>query len=45
LLITNGNVTELAKRLGKNRSYLQTLLKKRGIRAKAFKPKAVEKEK
>jgi transcriptional regulator with PAS, ATPase and Fis domain len=40
LIITKGNVTELAKRLGKNRSYLQTLLKKRGIRAKAFKPKA-----
>ncbi|MDM8555191.1 sigma 54-interacting transcriptional regulator [Desulfococcaceae bacterium HSG7] len=42
LIITKGNVTELAKRLGKNRSYLQTLLKKRGIRAKGFKAKAVK---
>jgi DNA-binding NtrC family response regulator len=33
----NGNVTLLAKRLHMNRSYLQTLLKKRGIRAKDFK--------
>lgn len=33
----NGNVTLLAKRLRMNRSYLQTLLKKRGIRAKDFK--------
>ncbi len=39
LRLTKGNVTELAQRLGKNRSYLQTLLKKRGIRAKAFKNK------
>lgn len=33
----NGNVTQLAKRLKLNRSYLQTLLKKRGLRAKDFK--------
>ena len=33
----NGNVSTLAKRLHMNRSYLQTLLKKRGIRAKDFK--------
>lgn len=34
-----GNVTALAKHLDMNRSYLQTLLKKRGIRAKDFKKK------
>lgn len=33
----NGNVTRLAKRLKLNRSYLQTLLKKRELRAKDFK--------
>lgn len=33
----NGNVTLLAKQLEMNRSYLQTLLKKRGIHAKDFK--------
>lgn len=44
LRLTQGNVTELAKRLGKNRSYMQTLLKKRGVRAKAFKNKSGKKE-
>ncbi|MEZ4528098.1 MAG: sigma-54 dependent transcriptional regulator [Desulfobacterales bacterium] len=34
-----GNVTALAKRLGMNRSYVQTLLRKHGIRAAAFKQK------
>jgi transcriptional regulator with GAF, ATPase, and Fis domain len=37
---TSGNVTELAKRLDMNRSYLQTLLKNHGLRAKDFKGKA-----
>jgi transcriptional regulator with GAF, ATPase, and Fis domain len=37
LVVVKGNVTMLAKRLGMSRSYLQTLLKKRGIRAKDFK--------
>ncbi len=32
-----GNVTTLSKRLGMNRSYLQVLLKRRGLRSKAFK--------
>ena len=32
----DGNVTALARRLGMNRSYLQTLLKKRGLQAKDF---------
>jgi len=32
-----GNVTIMAKRLGMNRCYLQTMLKKQGIRAKEFK--------
>ncbi len=35
-----GNVTALAKRLNMNRSYLQTLVKKRGVRAREFKEKA-----
>jgi transcriptional regulator with GAF, ATPase, and Fis domain len=35
-----GKVTELAQRMDMNRSYLQTLLKKHGIRSKAFKGKA-----
>jgi transcriptional regulator with GAF, ATPase, and Fis domain len=34
---TSGNVTQLAKRLDMNRSYLQTLLKNHGLRAKDFK--------
>jgi transcriptional regulator with GAF, ATPase, and Fis domain len=38
LYTVNGNVTLLAKQLHMNRSYLQTLLKKRGIRARDFKP-------
>jgi hypothetical protein len=33
-------VTELARRLGMNRSYLQTLLKHHSIRAKDFKGKS-----
>lgn len=37
LRLVNGNVTKLARQLDMNRSYLQTLLKKRGIRAKDFK--------
>jgi transcriptional regulator with GAF, ATPase, and Fis domain len=37
LRLVNGNVTKLARQLDMNRSYLQTLLKKRGIRAKEFK--------
>ncbi|MDY6950517.1 MAG: sigma-54 dependent transcriptional regulator [Thermodesulfobacteriota bacterium] len=36
---TRGNVTQLAKRLDMNRSYLQTLLKNHGMRAKDFKAK------
>jgi len=35
----NGNVTALSKKLGMNRSYVQTLLKKHGIKAGAFKLK------
>ncbi len=37
LRLVNGNVTMLARQLDMNRSYLQTLLKKRGIRAKNYK--------
>ncbi len=37
LLKKGGNVTELAQELGLNRSHLQTLLKKHGIRSKEFK--------
>lgn len=36
----SGKVTEAARRMDMNRSYLQTLLKKHGIRSKAFKGKA-----
>lgn len=35
---TRGNVTEVAKALGMNRSYVQTMLKRRGIRAGTFRP-------
>lgn len=35
-----GRVTELAKRTGMNRSHLQTLLKKHGLRSKDFRKKA-----
>ncbi|ADE14008.1 sigma-54 factor interaction domain-containing protein [Nitrosococcus halophilus Nc 4] len=35
----NGKVTELAKRIGMNRSHLQTLLKKHGLSAKDFRSK------
>lgn len=35
---TAGRVVDLARRLDMNRSYLQTLLKKHGIRSKAFRP-------
>lgn len=35
----SGKVTDLAKQMGMNRSYLQTLLKKHGIRSKDFKVK------
>ena len=34
-----GNVTALAKRLNMNRSYLQTVIKKRGINAESFRNK------
>jgi transcriptional regulator with GAF, ATPase, and Fis domain len=34
----NGRVVELARREGMNRSHLQTLLKKHGLSAKAFRP-------
>ncbi len=34
-----GNVTALAQKLGMNRSYVQTLLKKHGIKAAAYKTK------
>jgi DNA-binding NtrC family response regulator len=33
---TRGNVTQLAKSLGMNRSYVQTMLKRRGIRGGVF---------
>jgi len=36
LRAVNGRVTELAKRTGMNRSYLQTLLKKHQLHSKAF---------
>jgi transcriptional regulator with PAS, ATPase and Fis domain len=39
-----GNVTALSKRLGMNRSYLQTLLKKRRVCAKDFKKRTVSGE-
>ncbi len=39
---TKGNVSETAKRLQMNRSYLQTLLKKRGIKAGDFKKRKKE---
>ena len=35
----NGRAVELARRQGMNRSHLQTLLKKHGLSAKAFRPK------
>ena len=35
----NGRAVELARREGMNRSHLQTLLKKHGLSAKAFRPK------
>ncbi|MEA3411586.1 MAG: sigma-54 dependent transcriptional regulator [Pseudomonadota bacterium] len=35
---TSGKVTELAQRIEMNRSHLQTLLKKHGLRSKDFKP-------
>ncbi|MCM2338542.1 MAG: sigma 54-interacting transcriptional regulator [Lysobacter sp.] len=35
---TGGTVAELARRIDMNRSHLQVLLKKHGIRAKAFRP-------
>ncbi len=38
LATANGNVTALAKALGLNRTHLQTLLKKHGLRSKEFKP-------
>ncbi len=37
---TAGRVVDLARRLDMNRSYLQTLLKKHGIRSKSFRPNA-----
>lgn len=36
---TNGQVTELAKNLGMNRTHVQTLLKKHGINSKQFRKK------
>lgn len=36
---TNGQVTELAKNLGMNRTHVQTLLKKHGINSKSFRGK------
>ena len=39
LLETNGQVTELAKNLGMNRTHVQTLLKKHGISSKEFRKK------
>jgi len=36
---TNGQVTELAKNLGMNRTHVQTLLKKHAINSKAFRKK------
>ncbi|QTA89936.1 sigma-54 interaction domain-containing protein [Desulfonema magnum] len=45
LIETKGNVTALSKRLNMNRSYLQTLLKKQGMRAKDFKIRTHEKKK
>jgi DNA-binding NtrC family response regulator len=38
LIRTQGSVVNLAKELDINRSYLQTLLKKHGIKSKTFKP-------
>ncbi|RLW53426.1 MAG: transcriptional regulator [gamma proteobacterium symbiont of Stewartia floridana] len=38
LMRTQGSVVNLAKELDINRSYLQTLLKKHGIKSKSFKP-------
>ncbi len=35
----NGRVVDLARRQGMNRSHLQTLMKKHGLSAKAFRPK------
>ena len=36
----DGRVAELARRIDMNRSHLQTLLKKHGIRSKDFRPGA-----
>jgi transcriptional regulator with GAF, ATPase, and Fis domain len=38
LTSTRGNVAELARRTGMNRSHLQMLLKKHGLRSKDFRP-------
>ncbi len=40
LLSVNGKVTELAKRTGMNRSYLQTLLKKHALHSKDYRQRA-----